>query len=692
MERLPLESLIGITQYIDLLTLRSWILTSKHYHNALIEILHDKASRLDRERGWPYYLACATLLDRDRVTDAFASLLKRTDVKDINQSNIIPEKIFSERVPKVLRPAWPKPRATSSLLHIACQLCSDDVVKCILAKGVNPNLLDGLNWAPLHLVAYSGRTAIIRILLDASAKVNALVSYGNSNAYADATPFIIAVDQKHIPAMVALIEGGADPKSRLNIRGDALSVAVHGGDIDVIRYVLGLGCYDGEFMMRALGYATRLEDVLPTRILLDAGADPQSALHSAILADRLDHLKLLIDAGADVRAANRLIGCVRSLRMTQFLLNIAPGLSNIARHSQSFQRTPLESVYGNARGSKDLNELEEMILLLIADGCPLQGLTPESEPWAHFRNRNWNILGAAALWGHLRVLKIGLERTDSLLNLRDDRIGHTPLQCAAYSASKNKPACFKLLVEHGADIHATIFGCVYSTSLQDPGTPCPMLENAEITQYLVDMGIDINEAFNGQFPLIHALETGNDPSAVILINAGAEIYIRSGEDLSPLQLAAHHGCVESMERLLQAEHIETLVESADGKTLLHHAVMGALYDHMQVKGYAKMMGYILLGHHNVSVEEIAGDESAELQALAHIGRMEVVRRLCSKGIVDPGARIIGSEMTPFDLLSNPHVLASERRERQIAEVAGLLEEADQKWPCESLTLGRRYII
>jgi hypothetical protein len=102
---------------------------------------------------------------------------------------------------------------------------------------------------------------------------------------------------------------------------------------------------------------------------------------------------------------------------------------------------------------------------------------------------------------------------------------------------------------------------------------------------------------------------------------------------------------------------------------LHIVVTAATLKHKGIKGYVKMMAHMLLGHRNILVEDVAGDEAALLKPLAYSGQMEVIRRICERGIVDPGVRN-NNKMTPFDWI------AYQARE----EVAGLLEEAYGKWP------------
>lgn len=689
MDKLPPERLIDIASSLNLASLNSLVQTSKRSYYTLSGELYTRALRHDRNAGWPYYLVRAILLNRE--ANSLRALLEGTTLQEINKA-VIP---IQEIIPRdawellgftsttVVTPFRPPVTHTTSILHIACQLCDEVVVSLVLERGADRSVLDSHGWSPLHLAGYSGKIGIMKLLIDAGADVNITVGGGRrSNILRDdteTTPLHQAVRQGYIPAVELLLEAGADPKARYPRQdSDTLGVAAEKGNLKLLQHLLKIGCFDRLSVTKALGLSVKTDSTQSVRLLLAAGGDPQVPLWSAVSADSYENVQLLIESGADPQRSPLVLNIVRSLKVTQTILAKCPGLCASCRPT-IFTGTPLEALYESAQYElyANQNEMEAVALMLVEDGCPIREPDPINEDNDRLTH-NRNILEDAALWGHLRVIEAILARKPALLNLRH-RDGYYAIHGAAFSASKNKLACFKLLVEKGADIHAkndygqTVLGCLYSMSLQKAGTPRPTSQNAQVTQYLIDLGIDIHEPSNGASPIIHALEMENDQSAIVLMNAGANINDKSRTGLTTLQLAAQYGCLETMERLLQSEDVVTLLGNDPRRPLLHTVVQEALNKHQAVKGYAKMMGHLLLGHWDISVEEAAGEEAAKLEPLAHAGQMEVIRRLCARGIVDPGDR--GSTgSTAFDKIRNS------RRSPGQEEVADLFAEADQKWP------------
>ncbi|KAH8817140.1 ankyrin repeat-containing domain protein [Xylogone sp. PMI_703] len=565
-----LKMLISIAQHVKLSDICHWILVAKKYKLALEEELYARALSLDLEIGWPYHLVRAAL--QNQTTKTFKALLQGTSADYINKCIINLDIIPGNHDWDHLRP-WkafpmtklmPAPVHTTSLLHIACQMCNRDIVELIIARGAHPNLLDSFEWAPLHLVAWGGKTDIMRILIDAGAEID-IKAQGHQQVhgmriiteYSETTPLHEAAARGHLSAVEMLLRVGADPKVRCGRGCDALGAAAKRGNVEIVRRLLETG-YDKASLTHGLEFAAEAENSSSVEILLQAGAELGDAILSSVVHDRLDNLRLLIEADGNFRNSTHgnILNSVRSFQATKMILINAPGSSAAARPGMS-EGTPLEALYEHAqyRQREESEEIEGIAMLFIEDGCPIREPVPINED-NNADTLNRNILEDAALWGHLRVMEAILTVKKSLVNLKH-RDGNTPIFYAAYSVSDNKLASFKMLIESGADIHAvndfgeTIMDALYSMSLQRAGTPQPMLQNAAATQHL----LDINALPNLETLLINALSTGNDPSAMILIRAGADIKVKSRMKLSTLQLAAQNGCVETM-KYLQANGVE----------------------------------------------------------------------------------------------------------------------------------------
>ncbi|RFU32763.1 hypothetical protein B7463_g3578, partial [Scytalidium lignicola] len=588
----------------------------------------------------------------------------------------------------------PTPVVITSLLHIACQLCDEDIIRLILDRGANPSPFSSIGWTPLHMVAWSGKVSIMRLLLGAGADPNLIQPADQQSRFtadlARTTPFHQAVIGGHVSAVDILLEAGADAHA-LHPRCDALGLATIYQDTGMLQHLVNTGLYGRESMIRAFSLSDKHEGVLTLKILLDGGVDTQLCLPRAVTANRPDYVELLINAGADPRKSSELLSHVLNLKVLQLILAKAPGLSAEALPTP-FAHSPLELLYENVNRRFNSDNLEEMAVLLINDGCPIQ-----QDPMNNVRQMApIYILCEAASWGHARVIKAILPSVKAYLNQKANRDSNTPLHYATLSAHKNKLACVKLLVEHGADLHAknligqTPFECLFTRNIlwlaRVKGEH--LQDDAEVTQYFIDSGIDVNARFHTDMttepPLFHALASGNDLAALVIINAGANIYVRAENGWSAFQLAAWSGCFKALERLLQEDNIQSLLEYQSEDTLLHFAVQGGLALHKKVDGYGKMMAHLLLGHVDVSVADVVVSKhhEGELKPLAHTGCMEVIRRICSKGIVDPGARNQRG-FTPFDVIiyqkGCPKFIYNHKKKHK-AEIAALIGEANQKWP------------
>jgi ankyrin repeat protein len=224
-------------------------------------------------------------------------------------------------------------------------LCAVDhqqaqAAQVLLDAGADPDLAIGGRTSALAMAAEDGDLDLIDTLLDAGADPNndlggttplvraaegeqpeaigALLAAGADPAVANergATPLLIAA-RGHSISTAALLEGGADPNQVLQVDGQ--QVLVESG---LWRLPLESGVT--EPLLRGRGDVTALhaaalgDDVESTRILLQAGADPDAVafgaytpLHAAMTGKRDEHIEaLLLLAGADpTLAPNEQVG------------------------------------------------------------------------------------------------------------------------------------------------------------------------------------------------------------------------------------------------------------------------------------------------------------------------------------------------------------------------------------------------
>ena len=180
-------------------------------------------------------------------------------------------------------------------------------------------------WTPLHLAVAEERADVVRLLVEAGADVTARTEHGRDPLHTalESAPGLApllrelgapvdAASAAHlgdVDRLHAELEGGA-PLSDPVTGVDLLSLAAAGGAADSARALLDRGADADGGALHAAATSTRLELV---RLLLAAGADVnrrepdtgRSPLHAAVAAggrDAPDVVRLLLDAGADVDA------------------------------------------------------------------------------------------------------------------------------------------------------------------------------------------------------------------------------------------------------------------------------------------------------------------------------------------------------------------------------------------------------
>ncbi len=79
-------------------------------------------------------------------------------------------------------------------------------VRSLLSEGADPNAARGDGMSALHLAAEGGSLEVVRVLIDAGARIEATTSIGGY------TPLHVASANAHAPVVEALLDAGTDPK------------------------------------------------------------------------------------------------------------------------------------------------------------------------------------------------------------------------------------------------------------------------------------------------------------------------------------------------------------------------------------------------------------------------------------------------------------------------------------------------
>lgn len=261
----------------------------------------------------------------------------------------------------------------------------------------------------LFAVASAGDAEAIKEMVAQGVKLDA---YNQDRV----TALMLAAKGNHVPAVVVLLEAGADV-TKLDPKGKSiLGIAAEEGRREIITAVLSSGVHPDltDKPVTPLVRASRRGDLDIMRVLLDAGADPNristygnsSALVDAAQAGHFDAVRLLIAAGADVDKAL----------------------------SESDGFCPLH--FAAQRGNLDF------LRLLLGAGANVNIMAG---------NWGWTPLHAAAAGGHHGIIQSLIAAGASLNAQTTDGSpsGETPLMAAVYPPGH--PECVRVLLEAGAD-------------------------------------------------------------------------------------------------------------------------------------------------------------------------------------------------------------------------------------------------
>ncbi|KAJ5169209.1 uncharacterized protein N7482_004803 [Penicillium canariense] len=295
------------------------------------------------------------------------------------------------------------------LIHIASYFGITSWAQKLLARKFRlhklANKKDSSGRTPLIYGAITGHEAIIRLLLDRGADVNATDEYGWT------APHWAAI-LGHEATVRLLLDRGADANAIDENGWTALHRAAFQGHKAIVRLLLDRGA-DANAIDKArwtaLHRAANEGHKATVRLLLDRGADANAidkarwtALHRAAFQGYKAIVRLLLDGGADANAIDK------------------------------YGRTPL--IYGAIKGH------EAIIRLLLDRGADVNatdeyGRTP---------------LIYGAIKGHEAMIRLLLDRGADA-----NAIDENGLTALHWAASQGHEATVQLLLDRGADANAT---------------------------------------------------------------------------------------------------------------------------------------------------------------------------------------------------------------------------------------------
>ena len=412
-------------------------------------------------------------------------------------------------------------------LHIAACRGSFEVVKVILSYDPDLEVTTSFGQSALTYAAQYGETEVIRLLLEAGANINHQTS---SKKFA----LQYAVEGNMEITLRILMEYNPE----VNLIGGFGQTALHclnpDNSVTIIKILVNGGAdlsirdEDQETPICHAVWSSKLEvlEYLAKKAKLDIVGGPQGGpLHIACFRSRLDRVKVLVDAGADVN-----------------LLDPSCG-------------TPLQSAC-HSRKNSSKEEQNSVVFYLINKA-----------------NVDLNIIGgllgcainAACGWSSLEVVRLMLEK-GTRIDIRDS-MGRMAIHFAAAGSMEN----FQLILGSGADVE--VADKTGRTALHWASTSgmAPVVNHIiSLSRGLVDQ-IDND----GWSPLLWAARgcdtnlkevSSNAQEEVIkiLLDRGADPCVTTkglDRDWSPVKVARYHGVDSRVIQLLEEKAKEKLQDT-----------------------------------------------------------------------------------------------------------------------------------
>jgi len=416
------------------------------------------------------------------------------------------------------------------LLHRAAEKGSVEIVKILLEKGVDVNLLDiKAKASPLHYAALNSHIEVVKLLIENGADVHTKIKD-------DYPPLYWAAENDHLEIVKLLIEKGADLDAESKYGNSTLCLAIEKGHLAIVKLLIEKGAdihVKNKHGYTPLCLAAQNGHLEIVELLIEKGSDIHvkngNSNTPLCLAAQKGHskiVKLLIEKGADIHVKGfydytPLCLAAQSGHLEIVELLIEKGADIHVKNNKGYTPLCLAAQNGHL----------EIVKLLI-----------EKEADVHVKNRNGDTpLCLAVSNGYLEIVKLLIEK-EADIHVKN-RNGDTPL-CLA--VSNGYLEIVKLLIEKGADIH------VKSKNGNTPLCLAVQGRYVEIVKLLIERGADIHvKGFYDYTPLCLAVQGDHLAIVKLLIEKGADIQVKSKGGNTPLCLAVQGGHLEIVKLLIE---------------------------------------------------------------------------------------------------------------------------------------------
>jgi ankyrin repeat protein len=418
-------------------------------------------------------------------------------------------------------------------LHCAVYQGNEAMVQLLLENDADINAQTNSGDTALHLATIKGHRKIMKILLAKGTDKTKTNEVGNMVLHAAVGT---VDDEATVPL---LVKSNVDVNAVNSVTGDTgLHLAVQSKRPRILLYLLNKKATVDSFNKRGmtpLHLAAKLNNCEALPLLLERGAavesrsqDGVTALHVAAQADNWIAFDLLLAAGADINAwdanGDTLLHTRANKRRDTAIISklIDQGANLEARNSKGY--TPLQAAA--------LNGNKEMFFLLLDRGANITVETPRGESLLHITPPNNE--------DYLEIHQTLLERGLSVDALSSE--GWKPIHQAAFRGTGSPDVTLdksrehlKLLISYGADINSV-------TQANERETPLHLAARASIPRpsyilLLLSHGADVNaKNGDGKTALHLAAARGRESVFRILLEHGADPSIKAPDLQEDTQL------------------------------------------------------------------------------------------------------------------------------------------------------------
>lgn len=447
------------------------------------------------------------------------------------------------------------------------------------------------------------------------------------------TALFFASKNVNLEAVQFLIERGADANGRGDCYSTPLIEAINEGSYEIVKLLIKRGAdvnkknRDKQNPLKAAIDNPILSAQFSNQIaklLIESGADvngekesfyTSTPLFSASIKSDLELVRLLLNAGANVNAADNMGNSVLSALMS---FEWAPEESDsIYKITELLLAANAEINSVDVEGNSVLTKAAlnpslplKMMQLLLDRGADVNSINSTGDSALSLLIENYR------LWHETKDLtrrKIKLLiKEGANIHLKNTKTGCTPLQLSIRS---DIPEISKLLILGGAEINSNSECEIVSLS------EAAFYDSAETVKLLLDHGSqEINTQKQNGTPLINAVQNGNFSLVKMLITQGANIDAQhTVEGCTALYYAARHGSFATTKYLLDQGAITETKEPCKNSILIA-AVLSDSYSTVK----------LLLDY---GLKDVNGqnDEGTPLTVAASYSSLSILRLLLERG-------------------------------------------------------------